>query len=285
MAPGWHCWLVQQCLHASSDYVTGFAQQRTKGNSVRILFMGNNWVGLQILRRLKDHDADLVGLVVHPVESSRYGAEIIEAAVLDEDRIFLGSQLKDQDTIESIKSLKPDIGLSILFGYILKPEFLELFGHGVVNLHPSYLPFNRGRYPNVWSIVDETPAGVTLHYVDDGIDTGDIIARREVLVEPVDTGETLYRKLEEASVSLFEETWPLIEAGEAPRFAQEQSGTFHRTGDVEQIDRIELDKSYTAGELLNIIRARTFPPYDGAYFEIDGRRIYVRLELYDAEEL
>lgn len=253
--------------------------------NVRILFMGNNRVGLQILRWLKERGADLVGLVIHPVETSKFGSQIIEAAGFDIDRVFDGAQLNDQDTIESIKSLKPDIGLSILFGYILKPEFLELFAHGVVNLHPSYLPFNRGQYPNVWSIVEETPAGVTLHYIDNGIDTGDIIARREVLVEPVDTGETLYRKLEEASVSLFEETWPLIVAGTAPRFAQEQSGTSHRTDDVQQIDNIELDKSYTAGKLLNIIRARTFPPYDGAYFEIDGRRIYVRLELYDAEEL
>ena len=76
-------------------------------------------------------------------------------------------KLKEPKVLEAIDALQPDIGLSILFDYILRSEFLELCPLGVVNLHPSYLPYNRGQYPNVWSIMDGTPAGVTLHYIDD----------------------------------------------------------------------------------------------------------------------
>src|SRR5205823_2904000 len=157
--------------------------------------------------------------------------------------------------------------LSVLFDYILSGKFLALFPRGCLNLHPALLPYNRGEYPNVWSIVEGTPSGVTLHYIDEGIDTGDIIAQKAVPVDPVDTGETLYRKLEQASVVLFKETWPHVCAGRAPRIPQIlTTGTQHKRRDVETIDEIDLNRSYIAGDLINILRSRTFPPYRGAYF-------------------
>jgi len=248
---------------------------------MRILFLGNNWVGWQVVKWLKRQGEQIVGLVIHPPEESKYADQIVKTAQVELAHVFDGSQLRERDTLEAIRALRPDIGLSILFGYIVKPEFLDVFPSGVVNLHPAYLPYNRGAFPNVWSIVEGTPAGVTMHYVDTGVDTGDIIAQRRVSVEPVDTGETLYRKLEEASVDLFKRTWPLVRSGDdAPVSQGEQAGTYHRTEDVQDIDHIDLDKEYEARELINIIRARTFPPYSGAYFTHKGRRVHLRLELF-----
>jgi methionyl-tRNA formyltransferase len=174
----------------------------------------------------------------------------------------------------------------VLFDYIVPPDVMALFPRGVVNLHPSYLPYNRGQYPNVWSIVEGTPAGVTLLFMDRGIDMGDVIAQTQVTVEPVDTGESLYRKLEQAGLELFQAEWPRIASGELTRVAQDPgAGTIHRVRDVEAIDRIDLDATYTGRELLNVLRARTFRPYKGAYFEDAGRRVYLRLELeYDDSE-
>jgi methionyl-tRNA formyltransferase len=179
----------------------------------------------------------------------------------------------------------PDIGLSVLFDHILKPDFIEIFPQGVINLHPSYLPYNRGQYPNVWSIVDGTPAGVTLHYINEDIDTGDIIAQREVEVEPVDTGESLYRKLEHACVELFKITWPNIKSGKAPRNPQStNAGTYYVTRDVDKIDEIDLDGTYTARELIDILRARTFPPYGGAYFRQGNHKVSIRVQLEYLDE-
>ncbi len=253
---------------------------------MRILFLGNNWVGWQVIQWLKEQNEQIVGLVVHPPEKRKYGDEIITSAYVGPDYIFDGSNLRQPETLEAVKALQPDIGLSILFGYILQPAFINLFPQGVINLHPAYLPYNRGAFPNVWSIVEETPAGVTLHYIDPGIDTGDVIARRQVPVEPVDTGETLYGKLEQACVDLFKEVWPAIRSGQAPRMPQSESeGTYHRTEDVKDIDCIEMDRKYTAQELINIVRARTFPPYSGAYFVHQGRKVYLRLQLLYEEQL
>jgi len=249
---------------------------------MRILFLGNNWIGWQVVKWLKEQNEEIVGLVIHPTEKQKYRDEIIESSKVKEGNIFYSSQLSQLDTQDAIKSLEPDIGLSILFGYILKPNFINLFPSGVINLHPAYLPFNRGAYPNVWSIVEGTPAGVTLHYIDAKIDTGDIIAQRRVQIESVDTGKTLNHKLENASVELFKETWLTISSGQTTRIPQrEDDGTYHSTQDVRLIDCIDLDREYTAKELFDIIRARTYPPYAGAYFiDVEGRKVYLRLELF-----
>src|SRR5207248_7068189 len=132
---------------------------------------------------------------------------------------------------------------------------------------------------NVWSIVDGTPAGVTLHYIDEHVDTGDIIAQREVLVDAADTGGTLYNKLERAAEALFCETWPLVRSGKAPRIPQGSGGTYHRVRDVEAIDEIDLDRPYKAGDLINILRARSFPPHRGAYFRDGNRKVYIEVSL------
>ena len=156
----------------------------------------------------------------------------------------------------------------------------------MINVHPSYLPFNRGAYPNVWSIVDSTPAGATIHFIDEGVDTGDIIAQTQISVEPFDTGESLYKKLEDTSLSLFKRTWPKIKSSKFERVKQtSESGTFHYIKDVERIDEIDLTEKYNAGELLNIIRARTFPPYPGAFFRYNGQKIFLRLELIPEKKL
>jgi methionyl-tRNA formyltransferase len=253
---------------------------------MRILFLGNNWVGWQVIQWLRERNEQIVGLVIHPSHKRKYGDEIIRSAQVSLAHIFDGSCLRQPEVLRAIEALQPDIALSVFFSYILRREFLDLFPAGVVNLHPAYLPYNRGAYPNIWSIAERTPAGATLHYIDTGVDTGDIIARRQVPIEPVDTGEILYRKLEQACVDLFKETWPLICSGRVPRIPQDKrEGTCHRTQDVERIDAIDLDRMYTAGELIDIIRARTFPPYPGAYFMHQGRKVYLRLQLLYEEQL
>lgn len=253
---------------------------------MRIVFLGNNWVAWQVLKYLKAQKENVVGLVVHPLGKCKFRKEIIDTAHLNSNWIFEGQDLKESSVLEAIKALQPDIGLSVLFGFILRPEFLALFESGVANLHPSFLPYNRGSNPDIWSIVDKTPAGATLHYIDGGVDTGHIIAQEQVAIEPVDTGYTLYRKLEETCVDLFKATWPMMRSGCAPRLLQDkQEGTYHATADVNRIDAIDLDKTYTARELIDVIRARTFKPYPGAYFSHQGRKVFLRLQLLYEDQL
>ncbi len=248
---------------------------------MRVFYMGNNWLGLKVLEWMLGTNDEIVGLAVHSEGASGYANQMREIADLPADHVFDGSALSNEEAEEAVRALDPDIGVSVLFGYILRPSFLDLFSEGAVNLHPAYLPYNRGAYPNVWSIVDETPAGVTLHEIDEGVDTGDIWARRQVEVRPTDTGRSLYRRLEQAALSLFRSAWPKRKSGElAPVEQSEEEGTKYYTDDVKEIDEIDLDATYTGRELIDILRARTFPPHNGAYFEDEkGKKVYLRLEL------
>ena len=253
---------------------------------MRIVYFANNRVGLEVLRYLTGTEDEIVALVTHPDEKARNGQELIDLSGLPAERIFSGDSLRQSQTIDSLAELGADSGVSVFFGYILRPEILNLFPEGCLNLHPGYLPYGRGSYPNVWNIVENTPAGATLHYMDDGVDTGDIVSQAQIRVLPTDTGASLYKRLEESCIDLFKRSWPAVRQSKAPRTPQETGGPqAHRVRDVEEIDRIDLDRTYQARELIDLIRARTYPPHRGAYIEEDGTKVYLRLELLTEDSL
>ena len=250
---------------------------------MRILFLGNNLLGLRVLGWLREQNESVVGLVLNRVQKRRLAEELVTASGLPLENVFDGDRLQEAEQITRIQALQPDVGVSVYFGEILRLSFLKLLRLGCLNLHPSLLPYNRGAHPNVWSIIEQTPAGVTLHYIDEGVDTGDIVAQREVIVEPVDTGATLYGKLQDEAFRLFVDSWPLFKAGKLPRNSQDpRRATVHRVKDLARVDQIDLDRSYNARELIDLLRARTFPPYKGAWFETQGRKVYATINLrYD----
>jgi methionyl-tRNA formyltransferase len=251
---------------------------------MRVVLFANNWVGWKVAERIRAAGDEIVAVVAHPAGRRRYGDETLAAAGIDADRVIDGATLRDPGVPERLAALGADFGVSAFFGYILRKPVIDAFASGVVNVHPALLPYNRGSYPNVWSIIEGTPAGVTVHYIDEGVDTGDVIAQREVAVGPTDTGASLYRRLEEASVELFAESWALLREGRAPRSPQPTGGTSHKIKDVERIDEVDLGRNYTGRELIDLLRARTFPGYRGAYFVKDGRRVYLELSLRYEDE-
>jgi methionyl-tRNA formyltransferase len=251
---------------------------------VRLICLVNNFLGWQALEFLR-RQSEVAVVVVHPPERSKFGKEIRAAADAAGARILDADALRSAEGVKQIAAAHPDMGFSIMFGYLLEPDFLSLLPGGCLNLHPSFLPFNRGAHPNVWSIVDRTPAGVTLHYIDEGVDTGDIICQKKAAVAPSDTGESLYHKLESAGLELLQESWPAIQSGQIKRTAQPNfSGTRHKASDVSQIDEIDLQKNYKGEDLLNTLRARTFPPYRGAFFRDKGRKVYIRIQLEEERD-
>jgi methionyl-tRNA formyltransferase len=250
---------------------------------MRVLLLGNGMVAARIAERVRAAGDEIVGLVRHPPERSRNADELERAAGVDRARMLDGARLREPDSIKALGALGAEIGVAAGFGYRVPCTLLEALVRGCVNVHPAWLPFNRGAYPNVWSILDGTPAGVTVHWMDENIDTGPVIAQRRVVVEPVDTGASLHAKLETTAAELFAETWPAIRAGTAVSHVQDPAeGTTHRVRDVDAVDEVDLDRAYPARQLIDLLRARTFPPHRGAWFRDGDRRVYLRLELdYD----
>jgi methionyl-tRNA formyltransferase len=126
-----------------------------------------------------------------------------------------------------------DIGVSFGYRHILKPNILSLCRF--INLHISYLPWNRGADPNLWSWIDDTPKGVTIHAIDEGLDTGDIITQRFVEMGAQTTLKTSYDTLTKAMIELFEESWPSIRTGALVTSRQAEGGSFHYAQEGRQI--------------------------------------------------
>lgn len=253
---------------------------------MRILLLLNNWGAWQVAKWLRGRGEDIVGLVLQPPEDRRFADEILSALDLPPDKVWTSNQLRDPDILAKLRELRPDIGISAFFGCLLKPEAIQMFPNGCINLHSALLPCNGGWHTNVWPIIDGTPAGVTIHYIDAGVDTGDIIAQRRIPVEPTDTGGSLHEKITRDQVDLFKETWPLIRESKNSRTSQDRSkATVHRKAELGEISGIDLDRTYRARGLINLLRARTYPPYPSAYYVEGEKRTYVRIELVRENQL
>jgi methionyl-tRNA formyltransferase len=139
--------------------------------------------------------------------------------------------------------------------------------------------------PNVWSIVEGTPAGVTLHYMDADFDTGEIIARREVETSFSDTGKDLHQRLEEEQFDLFTDVWPDLVAGDIESESQTDSQkTYHTVDDFRRLCEIDPDEQVRAKDFLDRLRALTFRPFDNATIEVDGECYYIDLEIRRAAD-
>lgn len=252
---------------------------------MRILLLADNWVGWQVTKHLRSLGEHIVGLIVHPPEEQHYTSEIIESSGLIEEQIMIGEKIWTKSRLMKVERLKPDIVLVIFWAYLLPDAFFSIASKGCINFHLSYLPYNRGKKPNVWPIIDDTPAGVTMHYIDVGIDTGPIVTQKRVEVDIIDTGKTLYYKLLNEFVVLFQETWPRIKEDRIQPVNQQEVGTFHWGKEFYDLDLIDLNRKYTALEIINLLRARTFRPHPSAYFIYNGRKVYVRVDLEYGEEI
>lgn len=196
------------------------------------------------------------------------------------DTVDVKALLTTKKQLSSIEKLQPDYLVACGYRHIVPESVLEIPSEGCVNVHPAYLPYNRGANPNVWSIVEGNPAGVTVHYMDADIDRGDIIAREQVETTFADTGKDLHQRLEEAQVDLVQDVWPDIEAGDISTTTQaEDSGTYHETNDFEDLCQLDPNENVQVKEFLDRIRALTFPPYDNAEIEIDGENYHVQVDI------
>lgn len=139
-------------------------------------------------------------------------------------------------TAEMVKQLRPSFVVSFNYRHLIPEEVLELMPGRVINLHTSLLPYNRGSSPNFFSFLEDTPKGVTIHLVDSGLDTGDILCQRELLFdETKETFSSTYDKLLHEIVCLFQEKWQDIRDGRIQPSKQDGVGTYHKMSDMEAV--------------------------------------------------
>jgi methionyl-tRNA formyltransferase len=178
---------------------------------------------------------------------------------------------------------------SVLAGYDLvisahsKQIFPSPLVNGVkcINVHPGYNPFNRGWYPQVFSILNGLPLGVTIHEIDEQLDHGRIIVREKVEVYPWDTSLTAYQRVQQLEVVLLKRYLPDILEGTYKSSPPEKEGNMNLKKDFDALRQIDLDEKVTFQDAINRLRALSHPPFQNGYFidPVSKKRVWIRVEL------
>lgn len=156
----------------------------------------------------------------------------------------------DKVTPEYIKELNPEIVISYNYSHIVKEDVIDLLGDKIINMHCSLLPWNKGASPNIWSFIDDTPKGVTIHVLEKGLDTGRLLLQEEVTFdEETETLASSYNKLQETIVDLLVSNLEDILDGNIVPTEQKGEGSYHRTSDLKALlNGREIDYNMTIKE-------------------------------------
>ncbi len=171
---------------------------------------------------------------------SPYRENVIRFLELDENEV-----ITTEENISLSSEVIQGIDFVISYGYrhILKEDLIRLFPNKIINIHISLLPWNRGSDPNLWSFLENTPKGVSIHYVNLGVDTGDILVQEEVLFTEDDTLKTSYYRLTATAFELFKKNWNDIKREKIAAKSQTKNGSFHRLKDRKKYEYL-LDRGW-----------------------------------------
>ena len=247
-----------------------------------MLLMASDYVGHEITKFLCENDKGIDVFVYDEVDRGNYNSSMLDfiRKTYPNAEIYANTQFNQPDVLEHIKQRRLPIGCLAWWPYIIDDRIIGLTERGFINTHPAYLPYNRGKHPYFWSIVEGTKFGVTLHYVNTGIDSGPILVQKEIPISWTDTGESLYMRSREEMLALFYQNFDQIISGSVRGHEQDQStGTFHYGKELDPFCTLSLDKQYSARQLLNILRGRMFNGKGAVKFSAEGEDYIVSIQI------
>ena len=247
---------------------------------MRIVFMGTPDFSVPTLEQLIGNH-QVVGVVTQPDKRKGRGKAMafppVKEKALEYDiPVYQPVKVREPEFIEELKKMNPDIIVVVAFGQILPEEILNLPPYGCVNVHASLLPKYRGAAPIQWAVIDgEKETGVTTMYMAKGLDTGDMLDKVVVPIDPKETGESLHDKLSEAGGRLILETLTKLENGTAVRIPQNDAESCYAKMLTKELGEIDWNQSAAAIERL----IRGLNSWPSAYTHLDGKT----LKIWDAD--
>ncbi|MEI8139281.1 MAG: methionyl-tRNA formyltransferase [bacterium] len=197
---------------------------------MRILFMGSAGFACPCLETLlRNNQDEVVGVVTQPDRPKGRNLQLSSCPV----KTYLGShqipvlspeKINTSESLAAIRTLHPDLMVVVAYGQLLKSALLEMAPLGIINVHGSLLPKYRGAAPIQWAVANgDTISGVTTMYLNERMDAGDMILKRELPIDPADTGGSYHDKLALVGAELLNDTVDLIRQGRAPREVQNEN--------------------------------------------------------------
>ena len=235
---------------------------------MRVLFIGTGEIGVPVLRWLLESDRhELIGVVTQPDKpvgrDQRIEAPPIKAALTGNDLpILQPARIKAPDAVAEIRAFAPDVIVVMAYGQILPRAVLEIPRIACLNLHASLLPLYRGAAPIQAAIVaDDKETGITVMYMDEGLDTGDMLLKKTIEIMLGDTGGSLHDRLAEIAPAALEEALEQLQSGTAPRNPQDSSAATYAPKLEREHGRIDWNEPATQIER----KIRAFNPWPGTF--------------------
>jgi len=244
---------------------------------MRIVFIGTGEVGVPTLQGLLKSEHDVVGVVTQPDKPVGRSQQIElppikRIPITTNIAILQPPRIKDPHAIEEIRAITPDVIVVMAYGQILPRAVLEIPKIACLNLHASLLPRWRGAAPIQAAIAaGDQETGITVMYMDEGLDTGDILLERKLDILPTDTGASLHERLAQVAPEALFESLRLLTAKSAPRIPQDNAQATYAPKLKRDDGRI--DWSEPAEVIERKIRA--FNPWPGAFIKLGDRNLKV----------
>ena len=244
---------------------------------MKIIFMGTPDYAAAALEALLEAGHEVTAVVTQPDRAKGRSGQVQctpvkECAVRHGIAVLQPVRVKAPEAVEELKKYEADVYVVAAFGQILSKEILALPRFGCVNIHASLLPKYRGAAPINQCIIDgEQETGVTIMQMDAGIDTGDILTQKKVIIEDKETAETLFDKLSQAGAALIVETLPMLERGGITPVKQDES----LAGYVKMMDksRGKIDWTSDAASIERLVRGLN--PWPSAYTSCQGKTVKI----------
>ena len=239
---------------------------------MKAIFMGTPEFAIPSFEALYESDFEIALVVTQPDRPKGRGKKLssppVKLVALEHDiEVFQPERIKDSEAIEKIKQVKPDLIIVVAFGQILPKEILELPRYGCINVHASLLPKYRGAAPINFAIINgEKKTGVTTMYMEEGLDTGDMLLKNEVEITPEDTASTLHDKLAIAGKKTLADTLKAIINAELVPEKQDDSISSYAPIMTKELGKINWDRS--AEVISNLVRGTD--PWPSAYTLYDN---------------
>jgi len=244
---------------------------------MRIAFIGTGEIGVPTLRALQKSEHELVGVVTQPDKPAGRQQVItappIKAALTrSKMSVLQPTRIKDSQSVEQIRALVPDAIVVMAYGQILPRAVLEIPRIACLNLHASLLPRWRGAAPIQAAIASgDRETGITVMYMDEGLDTGDILLQRKIDISPSETGATLHDRLAEIAPEALLESLRLLAVGQTSRIPQDKSIATYAPKLNREAGRINWNE--TAEVIERKIRA--YNPWPGAFTDFKDRKLKI----------
>lgn len=248
---------------------------------MRALFIGSQNIGYLCLKKIKEIGINITCVITFKPDShENWNHSVDEIGIQCGFPLYWDIDLNDKTGVELVRSYDPDIIFVIGWRRLISNEILKIPPLGCIALHASLLPKYRGHAPINWAIIKgEKKTGITMFYLEEDVDTGDIIGQKEVIIEDSDDVAIIKNKIDLAAVELINDYVPILEKGMAPRIIQVHSNASY--GCPRSPDDGLIDFSESTTKIYNLIRGITFP-YSGAFTNHGRKKLFVwKASLYN----